>query len=225
MTTPTKPLRDYGPIQMGDRLGLTQWQIDRALTDGLIPPPDNGARWSAELVEDAAERVEAIKVAVGSVPDMGATRAADFLAERFCTPVPADAIPELAAVGLLPIVGDYKGNPLYCGRTLEAFTDRAAVEQAVKNGRLLTRAEAARHLGIRDSDFDHLVRAGLIVPRSYGLGPFQSRRSRPNVPLFRAGDLGTLLDRDDIDWAAVRSTPRGFQSPLAKLPTATDKED
>lgn len=212
--------RDYGPIQMGDRLGLSQWQVERALADGLIPPPDRGTRWSAPLVEDAAARAEAIKTAVGTVPDMGASRAADYLAERFAMPVPADAVPELAAMGLLPVVGTYKGRPLYCGRALEALTDRDAVEQAVRNGRLLTRADATATLGIRDSDFDHLVRAGLLKPRSYGSGQFHSR-----VPLFRAGDLRALAARGDIDWAAVRATPKGRQSPLAKLPTATNKEE
>ncbi|TDD97726.1 hypothetical protein [Actinomadura rubrisoli] len=219
---PGQALTSYGPIQLANRLGLTQWQVARARTDGLIPAPSGAGRWPAAAVDEVAERADAIRTAVGSVPNVGANRAEDYLAERFCMPVPGGTAAELATMGLLPVVGDYKGHTLYCGRTLEAFADRAALEDAAVRGRLLTRVEAARHLTIRDCDFAHLVRAGLVTPRERRLGPFQSRRARPTVPLYRAGDLDALSALDDIDWAAVRATPAGSHSPLAKLPTAKE---
>jgi hypothetical protein len=205
---------------MGDRLGLARFQVERALTAGLIPPPARaGGRWSASVVDDLANRADEIRAAVGAVPDLGAGRAAEELSARLGIEVTADAVVELAARGLIPVVGEYKGCPLYCGRTVERITDTRAVAAAVRDGELLTAAEAAARLGIRRSDFDHLVRAGLLEPVTYGRSVFQRRREAPNVPLYRAGDLTSLLARDGIDWDAVRSTPKGFHSPLAKLPT------
>lgn len=220
MTTDTRPLTSYGPIQMGDRLGLARFQVDRALAAGLIPPPDRAqGRWSASVVDGLAERADEIRAAVGSVPDLGAGRAAEELSGRLGIEVTADAVVELAARGLIPVAGEYKGCPLYCGRTVEQFTDTHAVAAAVRDGELLTAAEAARRLGIRRSDFDHLVRARLLEPVTYGRSVFQRRREAPNVPLYRAGDLTALLVRDGIDWDAIRATPKGFHSPLAKLHT------
>lgn len=219
----TKLLRDYGPVQMGDRLGLAQFQTERALKAGLIPPADcKQGRWSAAVVDEAAARVEEIRTAVGSVPDVGAGRAAEVLTERLGIDVDADTVVELSEKGLLPVVGDYKGWPLYCGRTLERFDDRAALEHATSQGALFTTAQAAERMRLRRSDFDHLVRAGLLTPAMYGKSVFQRRRDVPNVALYRAGDIDAVLGRDDIDWDAARSTPRGFRSPLAKLPTARE---
>lgn len=71
MSRARRQLRDYGPIQLADRLGLARWQVDRALGDDLIPRPDvHGGRWSARVVEDACARVDDIRAAVGSVPDV-----------------------------------------------------------------------------------------------------------------------------------------------------------
>jgi hypothetical protein len=46
---------------------------------------------------------------------------------------------------------------------------------------------------------------------------WQRRRSVPQVPLFRSADLDVLLVHPAIDWDAVRSTPAGRPSPLARL--------
>lgn len=220
MTTDTRPLTSYGPVQMGDRLGLARFQVDRALTAGLIPPPARaGGRWSASVVDDLADRADEIRAAVGAVPDLGAGRAAEELSARLGIEVTADAVVELAACGAIPVVGEYKRCPLYCGRTVEQFTDTDAAVAAVRDGELLTADQAAGRLGIRRSDFDHLVRAGLITPAARGRSVFQRRSAAPNVPLYRAGDLTALLARDDVDWDAVRATPKGKPSPLADLPT------
>lgn len=217
---PGKPLNSYGPLQLGDRLGLARFQVARARDAGLIPAPDRAdGRWSAPIVERLAGRVEEIREAVGSVPDLGASRAAAYLTEKLGDEVTPDAVAELAARGLLTVAGDFRGCPLYDGQALERFTDTAAALAAVEDGELLTAEQAAGRLRVRRSDFDHLVRAGLLIPATLGRSVFQRRREAPNVPLYRAGDLTSLLARDGIDWDAVRSTPKGFQSPLAKLPT------
>lgn len=207
-------------MQMGDRLDLQRFQINRALAAGLIPAPDRaGGRWSAAVVDEVAGRVEDIRDAVGSMPDLGAGRAATLLGERLGCEVHPDTIAELAATGLVPIVGDYKGWPLYCGRALEEFADVLAIQHAARTGKLHTADQAAEYMRIRRSDFDHLTRAGLLTPVTLVHGPFQSRSSAPKVPLYRAGDMDDLLNDTGIDWEAVRATPAGFHSELAKLPT------
>lgn len=224
MTTDTatrsggRALRHYGPVQMAERFGMPRWQIERALTAGLIPQPDvKGSRWSAAVVEAATEKLEEIRAAVGSVPDVGAYRAAEYLSQRFNCDVEPFVLIELARQGLVPEVGEYKGHPLYCGRALEKFTSGRALNQAVYNGRLLTAKQAAAHLKIRPADFAHLARAGWIEPVRYAHGPYQCRRSTPNVPLYRVGDLDVLAEHPAIDWAAVRATLAGRPSPLARL--------
>lgn len=210
----------YGPTQLADRLDLARFQFDRARAAGIIPEPDRSkGRWSAAAAANLAQRIDEIRSAAGTVPDLGAVRAAEVLSERLGVTITCDAIPELAARGLLKTAGRYKGYPLYCGHSLEAFTDTAAALAADRDGELLTSDQAAKRIQIRRSDFDHLVRAGLLSPACHGRSIFQRQE---NVALYQARDLAALEERDDIDWAAVRSTPKGFQSPLAKLPTAQE---
>ncbi len=210
-------LKDYGPIQIGTRLDLSTWQIERAVAAGLLAGPAAGGRWPAAVVDEALTRREEIVAAVGALPDMGAHRAADVLAERFGIEVPAAVLLELDRRGLVPRVGEYKDHPLYCGRALEAFADREALLAALAAGRLYTADEAAEYLRVRRSDLDHLTRAGWLTEVTRVRSGWQRKREYPAVPLFRAGDLDVLLAHPAIDWDAVRATPRGRPSPLAQL--------
>lgn len=220
MAARRRPVKDYGPIQILDRLRLSTWQIDRAMAAGLLDRPDPvTGRWPADVVDAALDRREEIVAAVGSVPDVGANRAADILAERFGIEVPAAVLLELDRRGLVPRVGDYKGYPLYCGRALEAFADRDALEAALRDGELHTADQAAEYLSIRRSDFDHLTRSGWLEEVDRVHSGWQRRREAPAVPLYRTGDLDVLLAHPAIDWAEVRATPRGRPSPLARLGT------
>ncbi|MGW8768357.1 hypothetical protein ACWGN5_38430 [Streptomyces sp. NPDC055815] len=213
---------DYGPQQFPDHLGFELWRFERALERGLIPPPDvAGRRWSAALVDAAAARAEEIRTATGTLPDMGATRAAELLADRLGVPADADTVAELARAGLIPRTGSYKGHTLYDGLALEQFTDRAALERAHRDGRLLDRYTAARHLGVRDVDFGHLTRSGRLRPAARVRSRYQPRSSAPAVALFRRGDLDALLADPTIDWNAVRATRKGRPSPLARLASPT----
>ncbi|MGH3647624.1 MAG: hypothetical protein ACRDTM_10695 [Micromonosporaceae bacterium] len=211
-------LKDHGPLQLADRLGLARWQVRRAVDDGLIALPDvPGSRWSAAIVEAAAGRVDRIREAVGGVPDLGAARAAAFLSDRFGEPVEPYVLIELDRHDLVPEVGEFKGHPLYCGRALERFNDVEALHRAMCSGRLLTLADAAGYLRIRPSDFKHLHAARWVAPVLRVHGPYQRRRDLPEVPLYRVGDLDVLAAHPGIDWDAVRATPPGRPSPLAVL--------
>jgi hypothetical protein len=211
---------DYGPIQFPDRLGLQQWEFERALALGVIPAADVafGSRWSAAVVADAFSRLDEIRAAVGTQPDVGAWRAAEVLGERFDCEVSADAVMELGRRHLIPVVGEYKGHALYGGRALEAFDDREALDAAAHAGQLYTKNAAAAYLRIRPSDLEHLLRAGLLEEKHRVRAWNQPKRAYPAVPLYRRGDLDDLLARDDIDWTTAQARPEGRPSPFAKLP-------
>ncbi|WP_229841402.1 hypothetical protein [Streptomyces brasiliensis] len=216
MTTTASTLT-YGPLQFPHRAGLTLWQFTRAQRLGLIPGPDvTGDRWSAAVFDDAVARINAIRQAVGTMPDVGATRAEERLAERFDIPVHPGTAAELARRGHLPAAGDHKGHPLYCGLTLEKFNDRRKVQRASAAGTLHIRDAAAQVLGIRASDFDHLVRAGFLTHADTA----RSGWNRHDVVLlYRRADLDRVARSRRIDWEAARATPKGHRSPLAALPT------
>ncbi|MGA4844669.1 hypothetical protein [Streptomyces sp. G45] len=213
-----KAPKDYGPIQFPDRIGFALWRFERALKKGLIPPADvGGCRWSAAVVDEVAARAEEIRAATGTLPDMGAGRAADVLSERFGIEVHSEVLIELDRVGLIESVGEYKGYDLYDGQALEHFNDRAALERAQRDGKLLTRTDAAAHLGIRASDIEHLINAKWLEPTIWVRNSRHPRRAAPTVPLFRVGDLDLLAVHPAIDWDEVKATPKGRPSPLAKL--------
>lgn len=212
-----RKLRDYGPRQFPDALGLAGWEFARALDDGLIPPAGSNGRWPAATLDDARARLDEIRAKVGDVPDLGAYRAAEVLAERLGVDVDPDAVVELARLGRIREAGDYKGHTLYSGRDLAAFRDRDAFTAAARTGKQRTRDDAAAYLQVRPVDVDHLIAARWLVPIARVHSGWQRRRDTPNVLLFRTGDLDDLLKDPAIDWAAVRATPKGRPSPLAAL--------
>ncbi|WP_327332965.1 hypothetical protein [Streptomyces anulatus] len=217
MTTPLKALSSYGPRQFGDRIGLPEWQFERALRLELIPAADAGGRWSAAVFNEVLSRLDAVRTAVGTIPDVGAARAEEHLADRFGITVNPGTAAELSRRGHLPVRGDYRGHTLYCGLALEAFTDRRKVERASRAGQLHMRDEAARVLELRDSDFEHLVRSGLLTHSDTTVSSWHKGTV---VRLYRQADLDLVLRSSRIDFDAVRATPKGHKSPLAALPSA-----
>ncbi|WP_199043177.1 hypothetical protein [Glycomyces salinus] len=220
MRVAARRLPRLGPVQAGAFLALAQFQIDRAETmPGL--PPMHRRQWSGEQVLAIASRIDEVLAYVGTVPDLGAHRAAEYLTGKLDQPVSAAGVTELARQGRIQIAGHYKGHPLYSGHSLEAFADTEAAAAACEAGRELTADEAAVRLGIRRTDFDHLTRAGITGPA--GTWP---TRYGTTVPYYRVGDLDRIeADRPAIDWAAVRATPKGRPSPLAGLPAANDQPE
>jgi hypothetical protein len=218
---PPAAARTCGPQQAADRLGIEPWRLDRALDLGLIPPASAAGRWPADVLDTLAARTDEIRAATGTLPDLGAVRAADHLTTRLGVPVGPDTVTELARTGAIRRAGTYKGHPLYNGLDIERFTDRAALDRARQDGRLLDRHAAARPLGVRACDLTHLVRAGLFRPAAHVHSRYQPRSWAPEVALYRAGDLNTLLTDPTLDWTAIRATPKGRPSLLARLPRAS----
>lgn len=216
----------YGPQQLRDLLGLAEFQWERARQAGIIPAPDcRGSKWSGPLARTMYEHRVGIRRYAGSVPDLGAERAAELLSARLSFKVEPHAVHELGRQGRILIVGYYKDHPLYCGRTLETWGSIDEVERANDLGERYTADRAADWLGIRKSDFTHLVRLGWLTPVAWGRGPFTAKKYAPDVPLYRAGDITKLLVHPDIDWDAVRAVPAGKRSLLADLPDRTTPEE
>lgn len=214
----TRAGKDFGPRQFPDALGLKVWEFERALADGLIPAAGENGRWPAAVVEDARARLEEIRERVGDLPDCGATRAAAAMAERLGVPVLPDTVMELARMGRIRVVGDYKGHPLYDGRQVAAFRDLAVLEEAHWPGYQRDRKSVAAYLRVRPADVEQLIERRWLVPVRMVESRYQPRRWGATVPLFRTGDLDDLLADPAIDWVAVRATPRGRPSVLATLP-------
>lgn len=215
----SRPVRWFGPQQFPKELGLQVWEFERALQSGLIPAAGESGKWPAAVVEDARARLEKIRERVGDVPDCGASRAAEVLAQRLGVAVLPSTVRELTRMGHLRVVGDFKGHALYSGRDLEAFADLTALEQAHRTGCERDRESATAYLRIRKADMEHLIRAGRLRPCRRVQSSYQPKKYGPTVPLFRTGDLDALLADPGIDWQSVRLTPRGRPSLLAKLPS------
>jgi len=176
MTAQRQARAGYGPVQLATYLGLEQWQFAHARAAGLIGAPDRPrGRWSAAAADAALARAAQIRQAAGSVPDLGAVRAAAVLSRRLSLTVTADGIEELARRGLVPVAGSYKGWALYDGQVLEAFADTAAAAGATWAGQLRTAGQSAAYLRVRRSDLNHLTRSGMLRPVKYGRGPWDRR--------------------------------------------------
>lgn len=218
-----KPLTAYGPNQLADRLGLLLWQRDRAIAAGDIPAPDRAdGKWSAAVVDELAARAAEIRVRAGTIPDCGAHLAAEHLSCQLGVDITAAGVRHLRDTGRLEVVDSYREHALYDGRVIEAWTDTAALVEAERLGRETERRQdvvdgpaAVAMLDARPVDLSHLVRAGLLRPARHARGRYGTR-----VPLYRIGDIEDLAASDRVDWVAVRATPKGRPSPLAKLPDA-----
>ena len=197
--------------QLARRLGLEQWQAERAVRDGLLPQPDRARRhWSEAAAAQLEQAAEAIRAAAGRVPDVGAWRAADYLKNKLGVGITAGGVERLAALGLLGLAETYKGCQLYSGADLEAFTDADAAASAEvtrdRNAR-----QAAAYMRIREADFRLLARFGFITPARWVDGQWA------RFPVYAAGALDAFLAREDIDWPAVRATPPNKRTPLYYL--------
>ncbi|THV40574.1 DUF6397 family protein [Glycomyces buryatensis] len=222
MAIAERDLARLGPLQAGDFLALERFQIDRAQALPWAAPVNYYPRqWNRETLTAMADRIGEVLAHVGTVPDVGACKAGEYLTAKLGCEVSPEAVTELARQGLIDTAGDYKDHLLYSGYSLESFDDAAAATRAGESGRELHGDEAAAVLGIRRADFDHLVRAERVVPvRTY------QTRFGTAVALYRASDLTELETKHrDIDWAAVRATGKGRRSALAALTTYTEPTD
>jgi hypothetical protein len=132
--------------------------------------------------------------------DLGAWRASEILAERCGITVTAAGVEELAARGLIRPAKKYRGCQLYSGQDLAAVDAAAVAEAQARRDR--TAAEAAAYMAIRESDFRLLAKVRLIRPARHVNGQWA------RFPVYACSALDDFLARPDIDWPAVRATPK-----------------
>ena len=175
----------YGPQQAPDYLGIARWKFRAAVHHGLIGKP-SGGRWPARVIETAARRLEEILEFVGSQHPVGATRAAQRLAERTGLEVDAHDLDTLVKRQLLVAVDDYKGNDLFdvidldrlAGRHKDVLR-RLVGERQHWEQHSLTVAEARRRLRMPEWTFTAALRRTGIQ-----IGPFR-RIAKDDLPLLR----------------------------------------
>lgn len=102
------------------------------------------------------------------------------------------------------------------GTDVDALAADEALHADLRADRLVNADGAAALLGVARRHFDICVEAGWIEPKSHVTVRLQRRRT-VQVPQYRTGDVEALLARPDVDWAAVRETPKGKRSPLRDL--------
>ncbi|MER5970472.1 hypothetical protein ABT112_12175 [Streptomyces sp. NPDC002055] len=116
--------RDFGPVQLARWLGLENWQVPRAVQQGVIPPPDVDAkRWSYAVATTLPDRVEEIRAAVGDHPGLGSIKAAEHLSLRVQRDVERVDVQTLADQGLLRPRGEFKGHPMYAVDDLDELPE------------------------------------------------------------------------------------------------------
>lgn len=201
------------------RVPVAAWRW--ATGTGLVPAADAGpGRWSRAVVE--ACDAEAVYAALRGPVSAG--WAADRLSEALGVPLPrcrprvtASAVGRLVKAGLLVYLGgdvefpDVPDQVAALGRRrdLPALLDRHVP---------LGPDQAARRLGVRRTDFDAAVRAGLLRPVGVVEVDYKKQGGVTAVPLFDAEEVALLPKvRPEVDWRAVRRTAPGRRSLLAAL--------
>ncbi|GGM79318.1 hypothetical protein GCM10012275_57360 [Longimycelium tulufanense] len=99
---------------------------------------------------------------------------------------------------------------------LDALAADAVLCAQVEADRLLTADQVAERLDVMRRHVDIAVEAGWLTPTKVH-EKVVGRYRTVDVPLYRAGDVDTLLERPDINWSEVRETPKGERSPLLDL--------
>lgn len=111
------------------------------------------------------------------------------------------------------VVGDFDR---YARADLDALRDDADLAEQVRADQLLTAAQAATYLEIRETDFRWLLAADLLAPHKHTWVEV-TRYREVCVPLYRTGDLDALREHPAIDWEAVHAVRPGERSPLREL--------
>ncbi|WP_410570619.1 hypothetical protein [Amycolatopsis sp. cmx-4-61] len=107
-----KPKVDYGPIQMRNHLGISEWQFNALVRHGHLAPSSTG-RWLAAVVDELQARLPEALEAIGTQGPMGTTRCAQVAAELLDLDVEGPDIDELVERGLLSPAVDYLGKTIY----------------------------------------------------------------------------------------------------------------
>lgn len=215
-------LTEYHPCQAAKLLHVTDAQFRWAQHAKLVPPPDASEEtWLRATVEamDPAKIVKALPQPVT------AGQAADLIAASLGIPNPplgkpnvkAWSVERFVARGLLLRLAysPCEVNPAQVAR----LCLRRNIWGLLAEETPLGPDQSAARLGIRRSDWDHVVRLGWIEPSAWQRVQFgTSKAGAVDVPIYRSGDVDVIPGRrKQVDWEQLRGLGKGQRSPLAKL--------
>ncbi|MGK4586110.1 3'-5' exonuclease [Kitasatospora sp. HPMI-4] len=182
----------FGPVQLGNEVGLAQWQVERGQKRGLVPRPALASgRWSDEQAAELKERAGQVREVLGDHPGYGARRTAELLEEATGVEgLQGSDVEELVERGLLTAVGEYDGWPLYDPRDVAAFTDTAVLQEVMAARHLwvetsMSTASAAERCGLPESGFESAAREkGLTAGRfeRWAVAVVEQVAGRPEPP-------------------------------------------
>ncbi|MGA4980040.1 hypothetical protein [Streptomyces cinereoruber] len=216
-------LTEYTERQAAGRLRVPITAFRWAVHVGAVPRPDASAwTWSRAAVEAMSRG--AVTAGLPGEPLSG-RQAADRIAEALGTPnAPAEpavvtsfVVRRLIAAGLLT---ELSGNPdgsLLNPAQVDEVCARTDLPELVAANSPLGPDQAAARLGVRRTDWDHMIRLSWIAPAEWREVQFgTSRAGAVDVPLYRAAEVdGLPAAHPEVDWLALRSVGKGRRSPLA----------
>ncbi|WP_331723815.1 hypothetical protein OG592_44630 (plasmid) [Streptomyces avidinii] len=201
------------------RVPVAAWRW--ATGSGLVPAADIGpGRWSRAVVEAADP--EAVRAALRGIE---AGVAADRLTQALGVPLPilrprvtASGIGHLVKAGLLVYLGGEPQFPVVHPDQVAALCRRRDLPAVLDRYVPLGPDQAAVRLGVRRTDWDQVVRLGLVSPVATVTVDYKHHGGVTVVPLFSAQEIALLeVVRPSVDWRAVRTVRAGRRSPLAGL--------
>ncbi|MFE5680246.1 hypothetical protein ACFQ7B_35620 [Streptomyces erythrochromogenes] len=155
---------------------------------------------------------------------LAAQRLTEALGEplpKYRPPVTASAVGHLARAGLLVPLGGDREYPDVHPDQVATLARRRDLPALLDHYVPLGPDQAARRLGVRRTDWDHVVRLGLVAPVDTVTIDYKHYGGITEIPLYSAVDVALLpllpLLRPGIDWQSLRTARPGRRSPLAAL--------
>ncbi|MGW5851999.1 hypothetical protein ACWFQ8_29315 [Streptomyces sp. NPDC055254] len=218
-------LTEYDERQAAGRLRVAITAFRWAIHAGIAPRPDASEwKWSRTAVE-AMDR-DAIAAGLPGEPLSG-RQAADRIAEALGTPnipgeppaVTAFVVRRFMAAGLLTELSANPDGSLVHPSQVAEVCARPDLAELVAGASPLGPDQAAARLGVRRSDWDHMVRLKWIAPAEWREVQFgTSRAGAVDVPMYRVADVDALpAAHPEVDWPALRAVEKGRRSPLAAV--------
>jgi hypothetical protein len=216
---------EYDERQAAGRLRVPITAFRWAVHAGVVPRAEEpGWTWPRAVVE--AMDPDAITAGLPDEPLSG-RQAADRIAEALGTPnvpgeppaVTAFVVRRFIAAGMLTeLSANLDGSLVHPSQVAEVCAQSDLAELVAANSPLGPDQAAAR-LGVRRTDWDHMVRLGWITPAEWREVQFgTSRAGAVDVPLYRSADVGALPGtHPEVDWPTLRAVGKGRRSPLAAL--------
>lgn len=217
-------LTHYYEDQLAGRLRLPIAVFRSARHAGAIPEPAEGGRWTREQADTMKARVDEIEAAGGS--PISGQWACRLLEERLG--LEPDSLRVFHILRLIDrrllhqLASSAEAGTIVSGHLVDRAAKHPDIRHMLAEDTPLGPDQSAARLSIRRSDWDHIVRAGWVHPAQWVSVQFgTSKAGAVDVPLYRTADVDAVpAAHPEIDWDAVRATPKGRRSPLAKVPAA-----